>query len=462
MHGRISLPLIIVLLLTLWPTVAAGELPVFEAMQLPDQSGGAVMLSAVIPLLIGEEFAGQPGELLLCSGSTREAGGPWKACVWDIDANLSMANISVLSVIGTVPPLDETKNSGASDIGLSISDGESLVVVVGYAYDALDRIQPVRWSRQANSMTWMSKRLPTLSGDSGEAMGVVAGVADLVYMVGYCSGVSAEKAVIWTDNGAGGWAVRPLPHAGPGFAGRARDGFVSALAGSLVWGWTESALADTIPVVWDNSGGGWTRTPLPLLPGGAEGMVLNHEWDLDSGTYGLTGWSENSLGDRQAVRWYNDSGWQVEALGILAGYDMSEATSIAVHPSGTGDMTYITGKSYNAGSSVATIWAFFTGPPAQYVRDLNELVMSDNPPVLMNSTGVGASADHVHFVGANGVAGQAGLYSMSQAGDPHAYLLVEVNPVPAVGSFAIVMIIAFTLGAAVILEVRRRKSLRER
>jgi hypothetical protein len=158
---------------------------------------------------------------------------------------------------------------------------------------------------------------------------------------------------------------------------------------------------------------------------------------------GIVGWSENASGERRAVRWYMDGGWQVEGLGQLAGFSQSVARGGAVCPAGDFE-ALAAGGSYGPGAARATIWGISTGPSSEFTRDLNDLVIGDNPPALRVATGVETDANCRLLIPANGVTGQPGGYGMSQSGTAHAYLLVETELVP-ISRWGLVVLTVFLI-----------------
>jgi hypothetical protein len=248
-------------------------------------------------------------------------------------------------------------------------------------------------------------------------------------LVGWSSATGpVEKAVLWSRDGSGEWAVRLLSHYAPSLPGRALDGFVPVPGDTFICGWAQDAEGDTNAVVWQKSTGPWTRTELPLLPGGTQGMansVLGEEPN-DS----FFGWSENALGEHRAVRWYYDGGWQVEELGQLVGCSQS-AGILGEEPNDFYPYAYVVGRSWDPGTSLATFWGLsLTGEEGyEFTSDLNDLVTGGDVPSLTDATGI-IILDPVNeiWIGANSAPAPIGSYTTSLTSDPHAYVLVGDDP----------------------------------
>jgi hypothetical protein len=419
--------------------------PRLEVYSLPTGTGGGVVYDMTM----------DRRSKIYAAGQTWDYGAAPVACVWKY-----IEDCSAGCAYEELPSLDATKAAAAKDITSIIEiTGEgpdTSLVAVGYSYDSLNRIHPMWWVRDVSGDVWTYQELPTLAGAEGSAVGKVwwpthPDDEDLTAF-GWSEGVATDKAVIWTDNGSGGWAIRTLPHNGPGYAGCVLDGKGGDAADTLLCGWTESALADTVPVVWQNSGGGWTKTELPMLSGGTQGMahsIVNHQGP----NMLVVGESENSLGERRAVRWYYDGGWQVEALDQLAAF--SQSVGILGQQ---GNDLVILGKSYDPGAPVGTIWGIVDDYTRNdFVYDINDLILTDLAPTIREAVSMTVTPVDVAYIVANGVDNQLGGYGVTQSSTPGAYVLVETDVVPATSYGGVTILIAVLGALGALLLIRRRR-----
>jgi hypothetical protein len=173
----------------------------------------------------------------------------------------------------------------------------------------------------------------------------------------------------------------------------------------------------------------------------------------NDGDLGLVavGWAENSVGQRRAVRWYeNGGGWTIEELPELAGYDQSEARGATLSGEAGNDIIVVGNGFDPVYPQIAAIWGIHGEEGNDFARDLNNLLRSQNPPIVRST------AEGKIFIAANGVMAQAGMYSMSQPSDPHAYLLIEETLVPAISSSRHLMLLGVVLAALATVALLRR------
>ena len=372
--------------------------------------------------------------------------GPSVGCLWTL-SDLREVSTELL------PPIEETKDSGANDSEIVISDPggspDTSIVAVGFSNDAMDMTKPILWKLRRGDTAWTYQQLPTLAGGEGEACGILVEENDSLYVVcGWSAGASADKAVIWTEDESSAWDVVELPHDLTGSAGCARDGFVSAVSGTTICGWVESSLGDTTAVLWENSGAGWVKLPLPKLAGGAKSMAISFI-PGDGEMRSVVGWAENDLGDRRAVLWSYEDFWHVEELDQLAGSSQSEARSGHMCPAG--DFKFlIVGSSYGLGSSRGTIWGLAWEPDNGLTLDLNDLIIAEDPPAIREAVAVGYGPGEKLVIAANGMPAQPPFYSISSDGDPRPYFLVETTVVPAPSSGISMVVLALALGGVVL------------
>jgi len=287
-------------------------IPTLEATPLPELAGGSNVTGGG-----GNWQAG-----IVLSGRTREAAGPWKACVWSIVSEWPWNRFDL-------PSLNATLSSGALIAGLAPSDSDTVIVAAGFSYLTQNSMKPIVWHKSMNDTQWTTTPLPTLAGlegavlsiidDEGSVQGILGEESN--DLVGWSSATGpVDKAVLWTPGGDGGWVVRMLLHYAPGLPGRAHDGFVSAAEETTVCGWALSSEGDTSAVLWKKSTAAWTMTALPLLEGGTQGMANSIFGD---GGHDLVGWSENAAGEHRGVLWYYDGVWHIEELDQPVGFVQS-------------------------------------------------------------------------------------------------------------------------------------------
>jgi hypothetical protein len=363
------------------PGVCKKKTALYDAIALEQWSGGS-MINTVNSFDLDDVQW-----LTIGAGQTRVSGGPWRACVWSWQGPLPPWWLDMQAL----PPLDVTRGSKANSVDM-FDLPDTMFIAVGYSYDSSTLQKPILWSRPPSDTTWVSHQLPTLLGLEGEALRCADhgpwGDPHMGPIVGWSSTAeSVEKAVIWTPNGSGGWALRVLSHYGIYRPGRAHSAFVSMKSDTTICGWAESTSGDTTAVIWRESMGTWVRTALPLLPGGTQGMALRlvgEEGDDLMGEEGddILGWSENSLGERCAVHWYEDGVWIVEEMTELPGKTGSTARGLQGEVpscvSGDPNCYYIiVGKTYISGPSVGTVWEFGGQFGEEDVYDVNYLIIGD-------------------------------------------------------------------------------------
>jgi hypothetical protein len=402
--------------------------PDFEAKALPD---GAASSSEIIEVNLPCRVYGSPLilEVDFYNPGRRHWGpGIWQGVCWSGKCREDSVKYEAL------PSLDETRDSCVNDAGYAVLAGggaDTSVLAAGYSYDALDLMQPVLWARDVHDTSWSLTQLPTLGGMEGRVKGYRSCLdLPVFFLVGSSvSGESEEKAVVWTLNESGGWAIRTLPDFGPALASRADDAFVSAESETTVCGWAEVSELDTVAVVWENHGLGWNIVTLPELPGGMRGAARSLAGSDEEGIF-VAGWAEDASGRHCAVVWYDRGlGWQVEAMTMLSAHIESEATGVSF----TGerdDEVVAVGSSYGPGPRRATIWGDVGEGGDNWARDLNSLVVSADPPYLANASGVGVVPDGRMLIAANST---------------HAYLLLEATPVPIARSHTAVLVLAVGL-----------------
>jgi hypothetical protein len=132
-------------------------------------------------------------------------------------------------------------------------------------------------------------------------------------------------------------------------------------------------------------------------------------------------------------------------LGQLSGYSQSAGLT------GEEGHDLVIGRSWDPGASRATIWQLTGEEGHDYtVGDINMLVVGDNVPTLTDAAGLIIFEPPEVCIAANGVAEPLGGYSLAQAGEPHAYILTEIVPAPALSShksFAVLAALLVTIAA---------------
>lgn len=442
------------------PGVCKKKTALYEAIPLEQWSGGS-MINAVNSFDLDDVQW-----LTIGVGQTRMIGGPWRACVW----SWQDPEPPWWPYLQALPVLDVTRESKANSVDM-FDLPDTMFIAVGYSYDSSALQKPILWSRPRSDTTWSSQQLPTLAGLEGEVLRC-SGYGDwgdphMGPIVGWSSTTeSVEKAVLWTPNASGGWALRVLSHYATSRPGRAHSAFVSMESDTTICGWAESTGGDTTAVIWRKSMGAWVRTALPLLPGGTQGMALRlmgEEGDDLVGEEGddIVGWSENSLGERCAVHWYDDGGWIIEEMTELPGKTGSVALGLQgeVPPCVSGDpnCSYtIIGKTHMGGPSVGTVWEFGGQFGEEDVYDVNNLLVGDYKPTIRGLSDVGTFATDLIGIAANGTPYNPAMYLATQSSDPQAYMLVETEVVPVLESFRTVLLLVTLLALLAVFVIFRR------
>ncbi len=325
----------------------------------------------------------------------------------------------------TLPALAADRSSWSRALYAAVDE----FAIVGAARNAEDQTVPVFWGLDAENPANASLPtiLPTLPGGSGEALAITATPAGQPMMATgqsrYRDDADIQKAVVWARGVSGEWTITTLPSYA---AGLSSSGHAIGMApDNTIWctGWAQTAEGDTIPQAWSSTDWGvsWLRTPLPLAPGGEQGMAL--AFGFQAGFRFAAGWCRAAEAERIPILWVSpDAGqsWLHEVLPPLPGFSAGLARGLV----NAGGSTKVVGRSY-AGPEAGTATLWICQPQdTTRVHDLNDLVVSASPLALgsANEVAYDPLGGHLAVVGS----GRESTAKRSAVG-PHAYTMFQVN-----------------------------------
>jgi hypothetical protein len=406
-------PLLLTIALLILSAPAVAQVPAFDLQPLPELPGSTSVATG-----LGYSCGGYPGAV----GWSTRSGGANHPVVWTDTAGQLTAT--------PLPLLDPTRSGYATTVYLD----PLIFWVAGASTDGAGLEKPVLWSKGCSDTAFGAPdTLPTLAGAEGYA--VMPGYGNSLLPVGVSrTGAGVDKAVVWGKDLSGVWQIGVLPHYSPTSAGAATGIFCEDPGNYGIPGWAVNDVADTIPQVWLSSddGANWARTPLPLLPGGAQGQANSIITLVNF--LKLAGWSEDAAGKRRTAVWTStDSGlsWTVMGLPPAAGRANCEGSSYMGaedeirFPSYMGtEEEMIVGTSYDVDplvDGVATLWVNQGGTFTTH--DLNDLVTGPGTLNLRSGKRITRSlATGIHVAGFGTDTGSA--TARAPAG-PHAFLLAQ-------------------------------------
>ncbi len=410
----------------------------YSATPLPEPIGTA---ASRIRLAETIDIAETPNDTHTAVGSYRLTGhADFQPCVWTRDSMMQWTVIPLPTALG----IDK---GDALSIGCSDADN---CVIVGYTGPESNP-QPACWTK-TNGGAWTLQSVPLPMGTDGGQVNTIArfgvdwGMGGIVYLDDELQAVTwkldTQSGTISTD-----WIIITGTVDGNAEIDASRCVTINGVDQIIFVGYLDGMDGNPRPHAWQADAlGNPVATELPQTAAGLGARVfglavvdVDSDGDADTVYFGV---ERRAGGIEHPVIWREVSGvWVVEGLGVPPGYINARVTG-ALNRNGM--VERFIGTADNGGDSAAYMWEVDQGNPNPVLMDS---LMSPTLPVVLSLRSVVGSETNVFYIGGN--------VSSGGASEPHAYVLVDLNPVPAMGTVGIIASVLFIIVVGASLSKRR-------